>query len=157
MTPTRKRRLMLVGLILGAVTVATTLTVFALQQNMTYLYTPSEILAGKVPPDARFRIGGMVKDQSIERGQSLTVAFVVTDGDGDMRVEYDGILPDLFREKQSVIATGSMQGDRFVATEVLAKHDENYVPRDVAEAMDKAHKKHQVNDATPAPESAPIQ
>jgi cytochrome c-type biogenesis protein CcmE len=149
MTPTRKRRLIAVGLILVAVGIATTLTVFALQQNMTYLYTPSEILAGKVPAGARFRIGGMVKDQSIERGQSLTVAFVVTDGDGDMRVEYEGILPDLFREKQSVIATGTMQGNRFVASEVLAKHDENYVPRDVAEAMQKAHDKHSV-PATPA-------
>ncbi len=147
MTPVRKRRLTVVALILLAVGVATTLTVFALQQNMTYLFTPSEILAGKVPSDARFRIGGMVKDQSIERGQSLTVAFVVTDGDGDMRVEYEGILPDLFREKQSVIATGTMQGDRFVATEVLAKHDENYIPRDVADAMANAHEKHKVKDA----------
>lgn len=147
MTPTRKRRLVLVGLILLAVGTATALTVLALQQNMTYLYTPSEILAGKVPADARFRIGGMVKEHSIERGQSLTVAFVVTDGDGDMRVEYEGILPDLFREKQSVIATGSMREGRFVATEVLAKHDENYVPRDVAEAMQKAHRKHSVPES----------
>jgi cytochrome c-type biogenesis protein CcmE len=111
---------------------------------MTYLFTPSEILAGKVPDGARFRIGGMVKQGSVERGQSLTVAFVVTDGDGDMRVEYNGILPDLFRDNQSVIATGSMQGNHFLATEVLAKHDENYVPRDVAEAMSKAHRKHDV-------------
>ncbi len=147
MTPTRKRRLIMIGLILFAVGIATTLTVLALQQNMTYLYTPSEIVAGKVPADARFRIGGMVKDGSIERGDSLTVGFVVSDGDAETRVEYNGILPDLFREKQSVIATGSMQGDHFVATEVLAKHDENYVPRDVAEAMAKAHEKHNVDDA----------
>ena len=71
---------------------------------MTYLFTPSEIVAGKAPADARFRIGGMVKEHSIERGQSLTVAFVVTDGDDDMRVEYEGILPDLFREKQCVMS-----------------------------------------------------
>ena len=135
MTPTRKRRLMLVGLILLAVGTATALTVLALQQNMTYLYTPSEILAGKVPAGARFRIGGMVKEHSVERGQSLTVGFVVTDGDGDMRVEYEGILPDLFREKQSVIATGEMQDGHFVATEVLAKHDENYMPPEVAAAL----------------------
>lgn len=144
MTPTRKRRLIIVGLILLAVSVATALTVAALQENMTYLFTPSEIVAGKSPVDARFRIGGMVKEHSIERGQSLTVAFVVTDGDDDMRVEYEGILPDLFREKQSVIATGSMQGGKFIATEVLAKHDETYVPRDVAEAMENAHRKHDV-------------
>ena len=151
MTPTRKRRLILISLILLAVGIATVLTVFALQQNMTYLYTPSEILAGKVPADARIRIGGMVKENSVERGQSLTVGFVVTDGDGDMRVEYEGILPDLFREKQSVIATGSMQGDKFVATEVLAKHDENYIPRDVAEAMENAHRKHDVPESADRP------
>lgn len=153
MTPTRKRRLILVGLILLAVGSATALTVLALQQNMTYLYTPSEILAGKVGPGTRFRIGGMVKESSIERGQSLTVKFDVTDGDGDMRVEYEGILPDLFREKQSVIATGEMRGGIFIASEVLAKHDENYVPRDVAEAMQKAHKKHDVPETanTPSP------
>ena len=157
MTPTRKRRLILVGLILFAVGVATTLTVLALQQNMTYLYTPSEIVAGKVPADARFRIGGMVKDGSIKRGESLTVGFVVSDGDAETRVEYHGILPDLFREKQSVIATGSMQGDHFVATEVLAKHDENYVPRDVAEAMAKAHEKHNVDDAAPSSSAESMQ
>ncbi|MEZ5463089.1 cytochrome c maturation protein CcmE [Dokdonella sp.] len=151
MTPTRKRRLILVALILLAVGIATVLTVFALQQNMTYLYTPSEILAGKVPANARIRIGGMVKENSVERGQSLTVAFVVTDGDGDMRVEYEGILPDLFRERQSVIATGSMQGDTFVASEVLAKHDENYIPRDVAEAMENAHRKHDVPESADKP------
>ena len=80
MTPTRKRRLIMIGAILIAAAAATTLIVLALQQNMTYLFTPSEILAGKVPDGARFRIGGMVKQGSVERGQSLTVAFVVTDG-----------------------------------------------------------------------------
>ncbi|MBL8300302.1 MAG: cytochrome c maturation protein CcmE [Rhodanobacteraceae bacterium] len=146
MNPTRKRRLIVLSLVLGAVGVAATLTVLALQQNITYLYTPVEVIAGKVPADARFRLGGMVKAGSIQRASdSLKTGFTVTDGDADMAVEYTGILPDLFREKQSVIATGRMQGGRFVASEVLAKHDENYVPRDVAEAMSKAHKKHEVN------------
>lgn len=140
MTPTRKRRLIMIGAILIAAAAATTLIVLALQQNMTYLFTPSEILAGKVPDGARFRIGGMVKQGSVERGQSLTVAFVVTDGDGDMRVEYNGILPDLFRDNQSVIATGSMQGNHFLATEVLAKHDENYMPPEAKHAIDQAQK-----------------
>ena len=145
MTPTRRRRLIVVALVLAAVGIATTLTVLALQQNMTYLFTPSEVIAGKVPAQARFRLGGMVKSGSLLRsGDSLKVAFTVTDGDGETVVEYNGILPDLFREKQSVIATGTLAGDRFVATEVLAKHDENYVPRDVAEAMAKAHEKHKV-------------
>lgn len=148
MNPTRKRRLVVISLILGAVGVAATLTVFALQQNITYLHTPVEVLAGKVPADARFRLGGMVKAGSIQRaGDSLRTGFTVTDGDADMAVEYTGILPDLFREKQSVIATGRMENGRFVASEVLAKHDENYVPRDVAEAMANAHKKHQVPEA----------
>jgi cytochrome c-type biogenesis protein CcmE len=145
MNPTRRRRLIAVSLILGAVAVAAALTVMALQQNMTYLFTPSEVNAGKVPAGTRFRLGGMVKADSLQRSSdSLKVEFTVTDGDGDTRVEYTGILPDLFREKQSVIATGAMAGDHFVASEVLAKHDETYVPRDVKEAMAKAHAKHQV-------------
>jgi cytochrome c-type biogenesis protein CcmE len=152
MNPTRKRRLTIVALILAAVGVATALTVFALQQNMTYLYTPVEVLQGKVPAEARFRLGGMVKAGSINRStDSLKVEFVTTDGDADMTVEYHGILPDLFREKQSVIATGTMQGGRFIASEVLAKHDETYVPRDVADAMAKAHAKHDVKNAPAEP------
>ena len=152
MNPTRKRRLVVVSLVLGAVCIAAALTVMALQQNMTYLFTPGEINAGKAPATARFRLGGMVKADSLKRSSdSLKVEFVVTDGDGDTAVEYTGILPDLFREKQSVIATGALDGKRFVATEVLAKHDENYVPRDVAEAMAKAHEKHKVAEpAKPA-------
>lgn len=152
MNPTRKRRLVVISLILAAVGLAATLTVLALQQNMTYLFTPVEVLGGKVPHDARFRLGGMVKAGSIQKASdSLKVGFTVTDGDADMAVEYVGILPDLFREKQSVIATGKMQDGRFVATEVLAKHDENYVPRDVAEAMANAHKKHDVKQAEQPP------
>jgi cytochrome c-type biogenesis protein CcmE len=151
MNPTRKRRLVVISLILGAVGIAATLTVFALQQNITYLHTPVEVLAGKVPADARFRLGGMVKAGSIQRASdSLKTGFTVTDGDADMAVEYTGILPDLFREKQSVIATGKMENGRFVASEVLAKHDENYVPRDVAEAMANAHKKHDVAEGKTA-------
>ena len=139
MNPTRKRRLIVLSLIVGAVGVAAALTVLALQQNITYLYTPVEVLAGKVPGDARFRLGGMVKAGSIQRaGDSLKTGFTVTDGDADMAVEYTGILPDLFREKQSVIATGRMEGGRFVATEVLAKHDENYMPPEAADALKKA-------------------
>ena len=148
MNPTRKRRLTIISLIVAAVGVATTLGVIALTQNVTYLFTPVEVQQGKVPSEARFRLGGMVKADSIRRASdSLKVEFGVTDGDADLTVEYTGILPDLFREKQSVIATGTMQNGRFVATEVLAKHDETYVPRDVADAMAKAHAKHDVKEA----------
>ena len=139
MTPTRKRRLIAVGLILAAVGIATALTVFALQQNMTYLFSPSEIDAGKSPANASFRLGGVVLEHSLQRSpDSLKVDFVVTDRFHDMPVEYTGILPDLFREGQSIVATGKMNGHRFVAAEVLAKHDETYMPKEVADAIAKA-------------------
>jgi len=139
MTPTRKRRLIAIGLIVAAVGIATALTMFALQQNMTYLFSPSEIDAGKSPADSSFRLGGVVLEHSLQRSpDSLKVDFVVTDRFHNMSVEYTGILPDLFREGQSIVATGKLQGNRFVATEVLAKHDETYMPKEVADAIAKA-------------------
>ncbi|HEX7917035.1 cytochrome c maturation protein CcmE [Rudaea sp.] len=143
MTPTRKRRLIAVALILLAVGVAAALTVTALSQNMTYLFSPTETLAGKAPPGASFKLGGVVLESSIKRDpNSLKVDFVVTDRFKQIPVEYTGILPDLFREGQSVIATGKMQGDRFLAREVLAKHDESYMPKEVADAIAKAKAAH---------------
>ena len=145
MTPTRKRRLIAVALILLAVGVAAALTVTALSQNMTYLFSPTETLAGKAPPGASFKLGGVVLESSIKRDpNSLKVDFVVTDRFKQIPVEYTGILPDLFREGQSVIATGKMQGDRFIAREVLAKHDESYMPKEVADAIAKAKAAHRV-------------
>jgi cytochrome c-type biogenesis protein CcmE len=142
MTPTRKRRLIVISLIVVAVAVAATLTVFALQQNMTYLFSPSEVHEGHAPKDARFRLGGVVEEHSVKRsGDSLEVAFVVTDRFQTIPVEYTGILPDLFREGQSIVATGAMKDGRFVATEVLAKHDETYMPPEVADAIAKAKAK----------------
>ncbi len=143
MTPTRKRRLIVVSLILAAVGVAAGLTALALQQNMTYLYSPSEIAAGHAPAGARFRLGGVVLEQSIQRAKdSLDVHFVVTDRFKDMPVEYTGILPDLFREGQSIVATGALKDGHFVATEVLAKHDESYMPKEVKDAIEKAKQAH---------------
>jgi cytochrome c-type biogenesis protein CcmE len=139
MTPTRKRRLIAVALILSAVGIAAGLTVLALGRNMTYLFSPSEVLAGHVPADASFRLGGVVLEHSVKRDPaSLKVDFTVTDRFHDMAVEYVGILPDLFREGQSVIATGKVENGHFVAREVLAKHDETYMPREVADAIAKA-------------------
>lgn len=139
MTPTRKRRLVAVGLIVAAVGVATALTVFALQQNMTYLFSPSEIDAGRSPANASFRLGGVVLEHSLQRSpDSLKVDFVVTDRFHNMPVEYVGILPDLFREGQSIVATGKLDGTHFIADEVLAKHDETYMPKEVADAIAKA-------------------
>lgn len=150
MNPTRKRRLALIALLLLAAAAAATLVAFALRENITYLYTPSQVLAGEAKDQSVFRLGGMVKEHSLERTDgTLDVRFAVTDGDADMVVEYEGILPDLFREKQAVIATGRREGDRFVASKVLAKHDEQYMPREVAEAMGKAHTKHNVGTDKP--------
>jgi len=140
MNPTRKRRLIIVLLVLAAALVAVGLTVFALQQNMNYLFTPSQVRAGQAEAYKTFRLGGMVKAGSIDRSRdSLKVGFTVVDADGAMPVEYTGILPDLFRDNQSVIATGHMAGGHFVAEQVLAKHDETYMPKELKDAMEKAH------------------
>lgn len=139
MTPTRKRRLIVVSLVLAAVAVAATLIAVTLGENTNYLYSPSEVAAGHVPVGATFRLGGVVLEQSVQRASdSLKVDFVVTDRIKQTSVEYTGILPDLFREGQSIIATGKLDGDHFVATQVLAKHDETYMPREVRDAIEKA-------------------
>jgi len=147
MHPTRKRRLLLILALLAAAAVATTLVALALQRNVAYLYTPSEVLKGEAGQQARFRLGGMVAADSFQRAPgSMEAHFVVDDGDARLPVVYTGILPDLFREKQAVIATGRMRGDTFVAEEVLAKHDETYMPKEVADKMGAAHRKHAVQD-----------
>ena len=157
MNPTRKRRLWLVLAVVAAAAIATTLIAMALQRNVAYLYTPNEVLTGKAGENvsngqARFRLGGMVAAGSFKRAQgSMEAHFAVDDGDATLPVVYTGILPDLFREKQAVVATGRMRGDVFVAEEVLAKHDETYMPKEVADKMGAAHKKHHVQDATAAP------
>jgi cytochrome c-type biogenesis protein CcmE len=140
MNPTRKRRLVIVALVAAAAAVAISLGVYALQQNMNYLLTPSQVQSGQASSYKTFRLGGMVKAGSIQRSKdSLQVTFTVVDASGTMPVEYTGILPDLFRDDQSVIATGHMDNARFIATEVLAKHDETYMPKELKDAMAKAH------------------
>lgn len=149
----RKRRMLFVLALLGVVAAATALVTLALQRNVAYLYTPKEVLGGgagaKVRDgEARFRLGGMVAAGSFQRVEgSMEARFKVTDGDAELPVSYTGILPDLFREKQAVVATGKMRDGVFVAEEVLAKHDETYVPKEVADKMGLAHKKHNVGDA----------
>lgn len=139
MTPTRRRRLALVGLLLAAASVAGLLITLALQENMTYLHTPSEVLDGKVPTEGNFRLGGLVLAGSVERTPgALDVRFVITDQVHEYPVRYAGILPDLFREGQSIIARGRLADGEFVAEEVLAKHDETYVPPEVAAKMAEA-------------------
>jgi cytochrome c-type biogenesis protein CcmE len=141
--PVRKRRLIVTLLILGAVVIATALSVFALQQNMTYLYSPSEVDAGKAPRDGRFRLGGIVLEGSVHRVPgTLVTDFVITDRFKNIPVSYTGILPDLFRVGQSTITTGKMVNGTFVASEVLAKHDATYMPPQVAQAIAKAKAAH---------------
>lgn len=157
MNPTRKRRLYAVIAVLVAGLIAGALVVKALSSNLAYLYTPAEVLAGDAGERAVFRLGGMVKQGSIERlTGSLESRFTVSDGDAELVVSYTGILPDLFRDNQSVIATGTMQGERFIATEVLAKHDETYMPRELAEKMEAAHTKHNVPDGANAPDDMKV-
>lgn len=154
MNPIRRRRLMWVLALVVAAAIAASLVAMALQRNVAYLYTPNEVITGEAGADvssgqARFRLGGMVAEGSLKRTDgSLDSHFGVTDGDAEMPVVYTGILPDLFRENQAVIATGRMEGDRFVAEQVLAKHDETYMPKEVADKMGIAHQKHDVD--TPA-------
>ena len=139
MNPTRKRRMIWVLLLVAAAAVAIGLSVYALQQNISYLYSPTEVLAGKAPAHARFRLGGVVKDGSIHHdSDSLKVSFVLTDRFHDMPVIYKGVLPDLFRVDQSVITSGRMQAGRFVASSVLDKHEATYMHKEVADAIKKA-------------------
>lgn len=153
MNPTRKHRLIAVVLIVVAAAIAITLGAMALQRNVAYLYTPAEVLRGEASDKARFRLGGMVAANSFKRAPgSMEAHFEVDDGDARLPVAYTGILPDLFRENQAVVATGRMEGNVFVAEQVLAKHDETYMPKEVADKMGVAHKKHGVDDA-PQPEA----
>lgn len=136
MTPKRKKRLYWVAAVLGGVALSTALAFRAFEDNMFYFYSPTQVLAGEVPANKTIRVGGLVLPGSVERADgSMTVNFLVTDTKETVKVEFTGILPDLFRDGQGVIARGQMQGDRFVAGEVLAKHDENYMPPEVADAI----------------------
>ena len=140
MTPTRKRRLIGVLVIFIGVGAAGVVAVKSLNQNMLYFVSPSDVKEQSLPPGKRFRLGGLVLGGSVSRvTDSLTVSFVVTDGAASTDVRFDGILPDLFREGQGIIAIGELATDgHFEAAEVLAKHDENYMPPEVADALEKA-------------------
>jgi cytochrome c-type biogenesis protein CcmE len=135
MTP-RRKRMIVVGLILLGVGIAAFLALTAFQKNLLYFYTPTQVAAGEAPKGYPFRVGGLVVQGSVQRGQGVTVRFSVTDGSATVPVVYAGILPDLFREGQGIISIGQMNGQGvFEASEVLAKHDENYMPPEVAESL----------------------
>ncbi len=139
MTP-RRRRMLWVGLVLAGVSLAAFLALTAFQKNLLYFYTPSQVAAGEAPRGYPFRVGGLVVQGSVQRqSDSLTVRFTVTDGAASVPVVYTGLLPDLFREGQGIISIGQIDGGGiFEATEVLAKHDENYMPPEVADALKKS-------------------
>jgi cytochrome c-type biogenesis protein CcmE len=136
----RQKRFAFIGLGLLALGVATTLVLNAFQSNLVFFFTPTQVANGEVPKGRSFRIGGMVEDGSLRReSDGLTVHFVVTDMAKRVPVTYRGILPDLFKEGKGAVAQGQLIADgTFVASEVLAKHDENYMPPEAAEALAKA-------------------
>jgi len=140
MNPARKRKLTIVLFLLAGVAVAVGLTTYAFRQNINLFYDPSQIAEGEAPVNVRIRAGGMVEEGSVERDpDSLKVQFRVTDYSSSVTVRYEGILPDLFAEGQGVVATGQLNENReFVASEVLAKHDEQYMPPEVSEALERS-------------------
>jgi len=137
MRPIRKRRLQLVALLVAGVSIATVFVLLALRENINLFYTPSQIAAGEAPLDREIMAGGLVVPGSIERdSDSLHVEFHVTDNAAEARISFEGILPDLFREGQGIVAVGRMSESGTVeASQVLAKHDENYMPPAVMDAM----------------------
>ena len=138
MHPLRKQRLYGVSLIVVLSSAAIGLVAFALRDNINLFYPPSEVVAGNAPADRNIRLGGMVVEGSIERSEtSLATQFLVTDYEASVPVRYTGILPDLFAEGQGVVAEGRLNASReLIATQILAKHDENYMPPEVAAALE---------------------
>ena len=137
MKPRHKRAAIIAGGLL-TLSLAAYLVLNAFQSNLVFFFTPSQIAAGEAPKNRTFRVGGMVKTGTIKR-DNLTVSFVVTDTAKEVGVTYTGILPDLFREGKGVVAQGQLGADgKFTASEVLAKHDENYMPPEAQHAMDQA-------------------
>ena len=137
MTPARKKRIVLISLMVIGVATATALALKAFNENLMFYFSTTEVKAGKAPENKLFRLGGMVVNGSVKRdSKSLTMNFDLTDNQSLVTVEYTGILPDLFREGQGIIAKGTLDDKGvFIAQEVLAKHDENYMPPEVADSM----------------------
>jgi len=133
----KQRRLVLIGSALGVLALAAVLVLSALKDSIVFFNSPTDVIEKNLTPGTRIRLGGLVLTGSIMR-DNLDARFEITDGKNSIRVAYRGILPDLFREGQGVIAEGALDGDRhFVASSILAKHDENYVPKEVADALKK--------------------
>jgi cytochrome c-type biogenesis protein CcmE len=139
MTP-RQRRLLAVLALLALLGTATALLLSAFSKNLVFFFTPTQLLAGEAPSNARLRLGGLVEPGSVQRAaDGLSVRFAVTDGAKQVPVQYQGQLPDLFKEGKGVVAQGRLQQALFVADEVLAKHDENYMPPEALKALEAAN------------------
>mgnify|MGYP002672067969 CR=1 FL=1 len=136
----RHKKLIIIAVALAILGAIAALVLNALNSNIAFYISPTDIAAGKAPKNKVFRLGGMVKNESVKReANSLKVSFVVTDTETDIPVIYQGILPDLFSEGKGVVAQGRIENNVFVAQEVLAKHDENYMPPEAAQALGDAH------------------
>ena len=136
----RKKRIIIICTILAGISIAAILILTAFEKNLMYFYSPTAIVNGEAPKVRAFRIGGLVLNGSVKRNpDNLKVSFILTDTINEIKVEYEGILPDLFREGQGIVANGKITSDKiFIADQVLAKHDENYMPPEVAEALEMA-------------------
>lgn len=139
---TRKRKIKLLSLMVVGICIATGIVLYALKQNINLFFTPTQIQAGEAPVGATIRVGGMVVENSIKKSTTdLNVAFDVSDRNESLTIHYNGILPDLFREGQGIVALGKLDKNKhFTAEQVLAKHDENYMPPEVADTLHKIHK-----------------
>jgi len=148
MHPRRKKLMFIVFFIVAGMGTATGLALKAFQENLLYFYSPTQVEKGEAPTNRDFRIGGLVTAGSVIRNSDdLQVSFILTDTMNIVTVKYEGILPDLFREGQGIVANGKIGEDGiFTANEVLAKHDENYMPPEVAEALEKAGVEHKSDD-----------
>jgi len=134
----KQRRLALIGSGLAVLGVSVALVLGALKDAIVFFNSPSDVVEKQIPPGSRIRLGGLVKEGSVKREDNLNVKFAVTDGKNTIQVAYQGLLPDLFREGQGVVTEGALdRAGTFKADNVLAKHDENYMPKEVAEALKK--------------------
>lgn len=148
MTRKQKRLSFILGC-LATLGIAVGLVLYAMKDSIVFFYSPSDV-AAKVPEGQRFRLGGLVEEGTVKRGQGTTITFTVTDGGASLPVTFTGVLPDLFREGQGVVAEGKVQNGVFAADSVLAKHDESYMPPEVAAALKKQGKwKGAESDAAP--------
>jgi len=134
----KQRRLTMIGASLGVLAIAAALILSALSSSIVFFNSPSDVVEKHIAPGTRIRIGGLVKDGRVQRGADLRIKFDVTDGKSDIAVRYQGIVPDLFREGQGVVAEGKLESGALVADTVLAKHDERYMPKEVVDALKKS-------------------